>query len=870
MGIEGIEISKLSGKLQQLASAADDGNGVIENTEIEIFKNYAETAVKNGQVSEADYKAIFGSEIKQTSVTTNPKKKTYTKAETERMERNVVNILNEEYNTTPNDLLKKLTNRLGVDANDEMYKDLQGQVTYIMNAINQIGYNSKDDVEDLEKKVKDKLHIGRKDDYAKDVLKALIKNAEYVQTTKEFNEIKEAYDKLVDSGVNEELAFDQVQKEFKSKGSYYKDIVKNRGSWIYKMTHFKSKMSKFESSYIMPEARETAREAVYESDSKSSKQVKKDAKATLKEEGDYNKYTKKALRGENGFKEWVSGEDSDMKVARKNHATYNNVMEIRENGLSEDAIIDAIDERSTFGSKITFGLFFKKKTNLFEALKNSGLIVDKGDGTYDVKALSELIGLHVGDNYKLDRQSAEFKALAEKTKTTSALAAATELKNLTPQEAKMLVEMCGYRVEGKDWGKAILGATVGALVSGLGGAAGAATNKRPVIDTVITNSNHLELNLKVTGPALDEIASQFEGIEGATMNLIEGGIQIIVDQKNVVPLFWKASRHILATGLKSSIIGAAAGLIAGLKDSPEKPITSTQFECTSIEEYEKVLANEVKQNAVDPKYKDALMMIAATFIKEDENGNKYWDCDGYKMFLNQAAGNGGILNREELLGALERLKREETIEDVDDGGEETVVCENCDATKGKENDTYADVKIPTIKKSEAKTWAASAATFYPCLVQAYGPGRAAQLLKAAQAVTDGDYSAERLLKLVRMSVTDIRKMDEIEGFDKEYYIGLRLAEDLPDNVFVPDSIAGCDKKQNVKVGKVEIEQGGKIKAPSTDFTGYKVKTADGREYVDFCDGSRTYIPEGKTAEDVCQEKEEELRKQGQNVKINLK
>lgn len=46
MGIEGIEISKLSGKLQQLATAADDGNGVIENNEIEIFKGYADAAVK--------------------------------------------------------------------------------------------------------------------------------------------------------------------------------------------------------------------------------------------------------------------------------------------------------------------------------------------------------------------------------------------------------------------------------------------------------------------------------------------------------------------------------------------------------------------------------------------------------------------------------------------------------------------------------------------------------------------------------------------------------------------------------------------------------------------------------------------------------
>lgn len=88
-----------------------------------------------------------------------------------------------------------------------------------------------------------------------------------------------------------------------------------------------------------------------------------------------------------------------------------------------------------------------------------------------------IIGEHVGANYKLDRQTSDFKALAEITKTTSALAAATELKNLSEQEAKMLVEMCGYKVEGKNCGKAILAATAGALVTGLSAAGSAATNK---------------------------------------------------------------------------------------------------------------------------------------------------------------------------------------------------------------------------------------------------------------------------------------------------------------------------------------------------------------------------------------------------------
>lgn len=84
------------------------------------------------------------------------------------------------------------------------------------------------------------------------------------------------------------------------------------------------------------------------------------------------------------------------------------------------------------------------------------------------------------------------------------------------------------------------------------------------------------------------------------------------------------------TALKAAIPGAVLGLLAGLKDSPEKPITSTQFNCTTLEEYAKVLDSEVKQKAIDPKYKDALMMIAATFITEDKDGNKVWDCEGYK------------------------------------------------------------------------------------------------------------------------------------------------------------------------------------------------------------------------------------------------
>ena len=610
--------------------------------------------------------------------------------------------------------------------------------------------------------------------------------------------------------MDEEAAYKEARKEFKDKGSYYKDYLKH-GNIFYKALHWKRKDSDFEKRTIMPEARATVREAISESDSTSSKGVERDAKKSLEADGDYNRYTKKALGGENNFGEWISGKDSDMKVARKNQATKNEVEGIREDGLSAEEIHDAVDKRKTF-------LFFKKKTVLFETLKASGLIVDKGNGEYDVSKLSMIIGEHVGANYKLDRQTSDFKALAEITKTTSALAAATELKNLSEQEAKMLVEMCGYKVEGKNWGKAILAATAGALVTGLSAAGSAATNKKYVLDSKVTNSNHVEFNLKCSGKTLEDLKNQFGNIEGASLNLIEGGLQVIIDQKSVVPLLWKGSKKIMDTALKAAIPGAVLGLLAGLKDSPEKPITSTQFNCTTLEEYAKVLDSEVKQKAIDPKYKDALMMIAATFITEDKDGNKVWDCEGYKTFLNNAAGNGGVLNREELLGGLAMLK---DIDDGDDDGDDDV------HNNGNEDEhNYAihnqDAvdpeyeNVPAIDGSRT-SWPKIAGQ-YECLIEKYGLQDAIRIIKIAQAINNGDYSTENIEKLLVLSKKGRQNLQNIEGIDYRAYTSALDATYLP--ALKKDSngnaIPGTGVKVPVQLADCTRDASKSLKAPRTN------------------------------------------------------
>ena len=827
----GIEIAKLTGTLKTLAEIADgNGNRVIEDgNEKTVFENYAKTAVQNGQVTEGDYKAIFGSEIETPAaeekkpVVTNPQQKTYSKEDIERMEKYAVTILNEEVQAeTPEKLLEKLTERLGVSANNEVYKDLQFQVKFILKAINEIGYKSKEDIEKLEDKVKEKLGIEKSDKFAREALKALVKNAEYVQMAKEFGEVKAEYDKLVNNGVDEEVAFKSIKAKYDDKGSYYHEFVRSRG-------FFKNKQSTFEKSHIMPDARVTAREAIYASDATDSKDVERDAKEKLISDGDWNKYTEKALGGENNFGQWISGHDSDMKIARKNQARKNLVIDIRENGLTGEEVHDAVDKRKAF-------LFFKKKTQLFEALVSSGLIVDMGNGKYDVSPLSELIGLHVGANYKMDRTTGDYKALAEKTKTTSALAAATELKNLGEKEAEMLIKMCGYDVEGKDWGKAILGATIGALVNGLGAAGAAASNPR----AVAYNNDHFELNLNIGSDLADFMENNSKTIanlidQGGIVNTANGFLQIIID-KNDVRRF---SKFILETGLKSSIIGAAAGLIAGLKDDPEKPITSTQFECTTLEEYAQILESESTQKALKPEYKDALLLIATTYLKEDGS----WDCEGYKMFLNKAAGNGGVLNREELIGALSELKKDEEVhggDDGDDGDEDItpVEDEHSYSTHEKEEVPAEYQNVPVID-GRTTSWTKIAGQ-YDCLVERYGLSDAIRMIKIAQGINNGDYSKETMERLLALSKKGLSHMKNIEGLDYEAYKSALTATYLPalkkdsegnnipgTGVKVPVNLADCIRDESKSLKAKKAKQAEKEVAP-TGNAADRIKTRDGQ------------------------------------------
>ena len=102
----GIDISKLEGTLKTLANLSDkDKNGKIEGEqEISIFKSWADTALENRDITDAEYKNIFGLESSASkpaetvkNASTNPmtrKERKLAKKEAEAREEHVLRKLN--------------------------------------------------------------------------------------------------------------------------------------------------------------------------------------------------------------------------------------------------------------------------------------------------------------------------------------------------------------------------------------------------------------------------------------------------------------------------------------------------------------------------------------------------------------------------------------------------------------------------------------------------------------------------------------------------------------------------------------------------------------------------------------------------------
>ena len=468
-------------------------------------------------------------------------------------------------------------------------------------------------------------------------------------------------------GLSPKEAYEAVEKEFKGN------------------KEFKSAVKDLKKYSIDTEAKMVVLDAVSRATATDSKEVKKQAEAILKEEGNWDKHTKKALNG-NGHNwwanalDWASLKSSDMKLIRKAQAAGNKAENIAGGTYSEKDFTDAIGKRSPL---------FKKDENGFMAIEKltnvqGEQLVTRKDGGFDISRLSEFISTQIGSDNTLSRQQnkadAELEAIRSEFRKQGV--------ELSKRDTKQLVEFCGYRIEHKNWVKSVYDATLGGAAAAAGTSIALATTARDVVRGVVKNHNYLELNLKVDQSAITSLLNDPEmqkmiGEGVAQVNDISGGVQVIIDQKYAQPYFHVASRHIALNTLKAAGIGAAVGLLASLLEHgpSEEDIFSTRFECRTYEDFIKYV--DARKELTDAQ-KLALKQVAMNYIIEGGDGKPVeiktqqpqrdakgalvldkdgkpvmqetttmaWDCEGFKDYLNKQAGYKSNLNRIELFRAV--------------------------------------------------------------------------------------------------------------------------------------------------------------------------------------------------------------------------
>ena len=443
---------------------------------------------------------------------------------------------------------------------------------------------------------------------------------------------------------------------------------------------------------IDTEAKLVVIDAVDRATAKKSKDVKKEAEAILKAEGNWDKHTEKALNGKghnwwSNTLNWASGKQSDMKLIRKAQAAGNKAAEKATKTYSKKDFTDAIGKKSPLFKEDEKGFMaIEKLTNV----EGEQLVTRTADG-FDISRLSEFISLQIGSDNTLSRQSnkpdAELEVIRAEFRKQGV--------ELTKRDTKQLVEFCGYRVERKNYIESLYDSTLGAVAAAAGTATALATQARSVVRGEVSNHNHLELNLKIDASAVQSLLNDPEmkkliGDGAAQISEVSGGVQVIIDQKYVQPFLHISSRHILLNTLKSAAVGAAVGLLAGLL-SPgpsEKDVFSTRFSCRTYEDFidyvdarkeltdaQKLALKQVAVQFIAENAEGKPMEIKSQKAKRDANGalvldtngkpvmeettRLVWDCEGFKDYLNSQAGYTSNLNRVELFKAIKNAPAED-------------------------------------------------------------------------------------------------------------------------------------------------------------------------------------------------------------------
>ena len=776
---QGFDYSKLTGKLYEIAQMADnqgDGeakaNGRLEDKELSIFESNAKLhlGTEGYDYTQDDINAVLGFERKSvdaTPVATNPIAESKKDGKKERAEvKDTVKELVKQ-GISPEELVRALKDEKYGKLSNPKYANEIAEVEYVLNLVNEVKYNSKEDVEKIHKYAKAKLKaVDKWDSFHKDLLDSLEKQAEAKQIDKEFralvdvyNDVKEASDKA-GLAQNFEEYYKVVEGKVDKKKSYTKEALK--------------KLKEFA-----------------QDDAKSSVVDRMEATTSTGKMGIRRELRKQA--GDDDFqKDAIQDLKTERKIIAREHKVNNKIQEL--SSVSGEELKKQLGE---MGNQYNFAkkMFTRKRiaNNIYDKLDKSYLPkVKKADGNYDLSELAQVLKDHIGADYKAN-QSKDLK-MSEVENIRVALKDLTG-EDFTDNQIGVLVNLFDFKREHVDRTPRLAKAIGQGIVGALGGAFGSA-----VSSDVLNVTQNVNLRFDSATAAKDVIKElEKQGIKYSTTDLTGGKVSIKILQEVSID-----------DRLSNLVKGAAGGAILGALTSAMTDIifgnVKDEKSCYSVSDYQpkkEVYKRDEKGNLIKENGKYVTELVEnTTYTKPDEYIKHFANTtknpekiqamktlvdayvqkygDNWHSELHQAiirmAGTGSKLNPEEC----RMMKFQKPVEDKTtpkpEPKPEPKPDEVCDV------DAWADTvdKTVTHTRKGGDTWGGIVKAYYPCLVQEKGLSGAIRALKTALAT------------------------DENGNIDRATYQALLKGGDLPRTMKLPAKIGDCDINKDATVKRVKI------------------------------------------------------------------
>lgn len=724
-----IDPSKLTGDWLKWAQEAEDAeanpskDNVLLNSAFE--KEYVKAKALSAGKTEDDIAAYFNSikaEEPQDAAGIMGANFSRTKKDIKTIKKDVVQVINSvsssylaseeniNWKNLSDDVKKYLDSKPSTDR--EYDNQLMSQVDKVADALKDFKYGSRDDIKEMYDTAKSKLD--KKDefyDFQLDVLKQFVMIAENNQKQVETNKLKDKYFELKET-MGREAAIEELQKNPEFKGSYYHDYfgVDREEKFNHKPAHLhKGLIHSVEKNTVKVDALKDIRKSranvkVNNPESTTSRQVKKDI---IEDLGDkYDKYAKKALRGDMPLKAKMEWEKSGEKAKDRAVAIDHKV---------------AINTAKAYDSDDVYKHL--KHNEVFRGLVRAEKITMTKDG-YNITELANEIRKKVGAELVANTQHKDYYEYSEIERIVKRITA-TSGKEASKTDAKRLIHMCGFPTDGKKWVKIVTNAAIRTAENAFGliGTAAAigveafaqyAGNRGPYnvsIDynkdvpfkVIVNQTDHIEVLLNsdfASSLSKKEVMNLIaQGFNVQVENLTTGGFKLILDRastatkeamfkvtdvisKDVLPedlgidfddIDAKAEKTntvpAILTGLAMNF--AINLLSEAMKQQVEKPVLVTQFDTDDIDQYIKEYIDSNK--TLSQELKDGLKTIAYSYCKKDdegllikdESGKAQWDSEKFKKFLNLMAGDGSMLNRHETAVGIDEKLNELDAEESD-------------------------------------------------------------------------------------------------------------------------------------------------------------------------------------------------------------